>query len=76
MIGQNRLVGTDDALDQGDHVGAGDRREVPILPNWQDVQMQIAIILGGRALEAPGMLFQIALGQNGKASCRCFAPVC
>src|SRR5262245_61336781 len=74
-IGKCRLVGSDQSLSQSDHIGATDTGVIAPAPTRQDVKAQIAFVLFRGALEAAGVLLEIAIGQRGECPCRGFAFV-
>ena len=75
-ISDDRRASGDDILDQTDDVGALNAGEVPIGPVRQNVKAQIALVGAGRALEAPGVLDKVPLGETGEAPLGSVPLVC
>jgi hypothetical protein len=70
-VRHDRLSGSDELLDELDHIAAGDPGIGSIAPCRQNVQPQIAIIDGMAAFLPTSVLGKIARGQGPKGLCGC-----
>jgi hypothetical protein len=75
-IGSRMLAGPHDPFDQFNYISPLDLSEVAVLPLWQNVLLEVAIILGRRPrpLMPEGMFGHVTACEGLEITPRCLTP--